>query len=143
MLGVLLPLLAPSCFALTVAPMRARPVQRVGARIMCATPEWADASALLGEWELEEREDSVDCKTLVMLHEDGTVTLGQTSGPLPIAERSCCTWAASAHVTDVSTEVSMDIVLERRFPGPTANVMLDASGDAKLIDFGTARQVAP
>ena len=94
---------------------------------MCATPEWADASALLGEWELEEREDSVDCKTLVMLHEDGTVTLGQTSGPLPIAERSCCTWAASAHVTDVSTEVSMDIALERRFPGPTANVMLDAS----------------
>ena len=117
----LLGLLAPSV-AFTVAPMPHR-----GGVMMCATPEWADASALLGEWELEEREDALDCKTLVMLHEDGTVTLGATSGPLPIAERSCCTWAASAHVTDVSTEISMDIVLERRFPGPTASVMLEAS----------------
>ena len=90
-----------------------------------ALPDWSDSSVLLGEWELEELEDDQSCKTLVQLHEDGTMTLGYTSGPPPIAERSCCSWGATATVTGMGREVSMDILLERRFPKPTANVLAD------------------
>lgn len=58
-----------------------------------------------GEMELQELEDSADCRTLVALHPDGTVTLGTTDGPPPV---DCCgQWQAGAH--------SFQMVIQRTF----------------------------
>jgi hypothetical protein len=61
--------------------MRVRQPPARGAAVKCA---YADTE-LVGEWELEELEDSCSCKTLVQLLPDGTLAVGFTSAPPHVA----------------------------------------------------------
>lgn len=110
--------------------------------LLMAEPPSLDAAALVGEWELEEREDSWEIKTLVWLGPDGSLTLGATSGPPPIAGQSCCSWTSTTQARGAAAEVSMDLVLERRYPAPNADIMMAPEELPASMTYSTARSDA-
>jgi len=62
-------------------------------------------SLLCGAVELQELEDDAECRTLVWLNADGTVSLGPSNGPPPVSD--CGLWQAGAD--------AFQMVLQRTF----------------------------